>query len=77
MEFVPLAIDGVFGIISESNIDSRGFLVRVWDKYSLFDNFNLDHREDFDFDESQFARKQWIAKQMKNRSANQYIFFFF
>ena len=29
MEFVPLAIDGVFGIISESNIDSRGFLVRV------------------------------------------------
>lgn len=41
MEFVPLAIDGVFGIISESNIDSRGFLVRTWDKYSLFDNFNL------------------------------------
>ena len=41
MEFVPLAIDGVFGIISESKIDSRGFLVRVWDKYSLFDNFNL------------------------------------
>jgi hypothetical protein len=24
-------------------------------------------KEDFDFDESQFARKQWIAKQMKNR----------
>ena len=41
MEFVPLAIDGVFGIISESNTDSRGFLVRVWDKDSLFDNFNL------------------------------------
>ena len=41
MEFVPLAIDGVFGIISESNIDSRGSLVRVWDQDSRLKTFNL------------------------------------
>ncbi len=41
MKFVPLAIDGVFGITSESNMDSRGFFVRVWDRDSLLKNFNL------------------------------------
>lgn len=41
MEFVPLAIDGVFGIISESNMDSRGLLIRVWDKDSPLENFKL------------------------------------
>jgi len=41
VEFIPLAIDGVFGIVSEPNIDSRGFLVRVWDKDSPMGNFNL------------------------------------
>ena len=41
MEFVPLAIKGVFAIISESNMDSRGFLVRLWDKDSPLKNFNL------------------------------------
>ena len=41
MKFVPLAIDGVFGIVSESNMDSRGSLVRVWDKDSPLENFNL------------------------------------
>ena len=41
MEFVPLAIDGVFGITIEPSIDSRGSLTRVWDKNSPLANFNL------------------------------------
>lgn len=41
MEFVPLAIDGVFGIITEPSIDSRGSLTRVWDRGLPLANFNL------------------------------------
>ena len=41
MKLVPLAIDGVFGIISQSSIDSRGSLTRVWDKNSPLVKFNL------------------------------------
>ena len=41
MEFIPLVVDGVFGIISESHVDSRGSLTRVWDKKSPLGNFDL------------------------------------
>ncbi len=41
MEFVPLEIDGVFGIKSETSIDSRGSFTRVWDKSSPLGDFNL------------------------------------
>ena len=41
MEFIPLAISGALGIISESHSDSRGSLTRVWDTKSPLGNFNL------------------------------------
>ena len=41
MEFVPLEITGALGIISESHLDSRGSLTRVWDAESPLGSFNL------------------------------------
>jgi dTDP-4-dehydrorhamnose 3,5-epimerase len=41
MEFVSLQIEGVFGLIQQSKLDSRGTLTRVWDSKSLPSNFNL------------------------------------
>lgn len=41
MEFIPLEIEGVFGILSESKSDSRGSLTRAWDSTSILKSFNL------------------------------------
>ena len=41
MEFYPLKIEGAFGIIEEPHEDSRGTLIRVWDRNSILGNFNL------------------------------------
>ena len=41
MEFSPLGIEGAFGIIGESQVDSRGTLTRVWDCNTILGNFNL------------------------------------
>jgi dTDP-4-dehydrorhamnose 3,5-epimerase len=41
MEFVPLEIEGVQGIIENSHIDSRGSLIRIWDSNSFLSVFKL------------------------------------
>lgn len=41
MDFLPLGIEGAFGIIEESKVDSRGTLTRVWDCNTILGNFNL------------------------------------
>ncbi len=41
MEFIPLEIEGAFGIIEEPQLDSRGSLTRVWDSNSVLGNFKL------------------------------------
>ena len=41
MEFIPLEIEGVFGIIEEPQLDSRGSLTRIWDSNSVLGEFKL------------------------------------
>jgi dTDP-4-dehydrorhamnose 3,5-epimerase len=41
MEFVPLEIDGTYGIKEIIKSDIRGDLIRVWDKNSLLLDFHL------------------------------------
>ena len=41
MEFIPLEIEGAFGIIEESQLDSRGSLTRIWDSNSVLGEFKL------------------------------------
>lgn len=41
MEFIPLEIEGVKGIIEKSYSDFRGTLMRVWESNSIFQRFNL------------------------------------
>ena len=41
MEFVPLSLEGVFGIISNPTFDDRGAFMRVFDKSNPIDSFVL------------------------------------
>ena len=41
MEFIPLKIEGVFGIIEHPQLDSRGSLTRLWDSNSVLSEFKL------------------------------------
>jgi dTDP-4-dehydrorhamnose 3,5-epimerase len=41
MEFIPLEIEGAFGIIEEPQLDSRGSLTRIWDSNSVLGEFKL------------------------------------
>ena len=41
MEFIPLQIDGLYGIIEETKSDLRGTLTRVWESHSILEGFNL------------------------------------
>lgn len=41
MKLLPLEIDGVIGIIQDSNSDLRGSMTRVWDSNSILGTFNL------------------------------------
>jgi len=41
MQFVPLEIGGVLGIIGDSHSDSRGTLTRVWESNPVFQDFAL------------------------------------
>lgn len=41
MEFIPLEIEGAFGIIEEPQLDSRGSLTRIWDSNSLLGEFKI------------------------------------
>lgn len=41
MQFIPLEIDGVLGIIGDSHSDSRGTLTRVWESNPVFQDFAL------------------------------------
>lgn len=41
MQFIPLEVVGVLGIVGDSHSDSRGTLTRVWDSNSVLDKFNL------------------------------------
>ena len=41
MKFLPLEIDGVIGIIQDSNSDLRGSMTRVCDSNSTLGTFNL------------------------------------
>ena len=42
MQFIPLEIGGVLGIIGDSHSDSRGTLTRVWESSPVFQGFALD-----------------------------------
>jgi dTDP-4-dehydrorhamnose 3,5-epimerase len=41
VNFVSLAIEGAFGVISATHVDVRGSLTRVWDTDSLLGSFDL------------------------------------
>lgn len=41
MEFIPLEIEGVQGIVEKTRIDCRGSLTRVWDSNSILERFKL------------------------------------
>lgn len=41
MQFVPLEIDGAFGIIEPTKSDNRGSLTRVWDVNTQLSEFRL------------------------------------
>ena len=47
MEFIPLEIEGAFGIIEEPQLDSRGSLTRIWDSNSVLGEFKLNQSEPF------------------------------